>query len=92
MLLSDDEFGELDAIAKDFYKHVRWDFSSEQARLAKWTADKILENVSETMEQHSALSHVEYINREKAFERMTRKNFSKPPISTKVKAIAATWR
>ena len=69
MLLSDDESGELDAIAKDFYKHVRWDFSSEQARLAKCTANKILENIAQTMEQHSALSHVEYINREKAFEK-----------------------
>mgnify|MGYP002858167980 CR=1 FL=1 len=69
MLLPYDESGKLDELAKDFYKHVRWDFSSEQARLAKWTANKILENISDTMEQHSALSHVEYINREKAFEK-----------------------
>ena len=69
LLLPDDEFGKLDELAKDSYNLVRWDFSSEQARLAKWTADKILENISETMEQHSALSHVEYINREKAFEK-----------------------
>ena len=67
MLLPLDESGELEEFAKDFYKHVRWDFSSEQTRLAKWTANKILENIAETMEQHSALSHVEYINREKAF-------------------------
>ena len=63
MLLPDDESGELDSLAKDCYKYVRWDFSSEQTRLAKWTANKILENIAETMEQHSALSHVEYINR-----------------------------
>ncbi len=69
MFLPDDESGELDELAKDSYKLVRWDFSSEQTRLAKWTADKILENITETMEQHSALSHVEYINREKAFEK-----------------------
>ena len=67
MLLPLDESGELDSLAKDFYKYVRWDFSSEQARLAKWTVNKILENIEETMEQHSALSHVEYINREKAY-------------------------
>ncbi|MBR0288369.1 MAG: hypothetical protein IJQ82_05265 [Selenomonadaceae bacterium] len=67
MLLPDDESGELEEFAKDCYKHVRWDFSSEQARLAKFTANKILENISETMEQHSAMSHVEYINREKAY-------------------------
>ena len=69
MLLPLDESGQLDELAKDSYKHVRWDFSSEQARLAKWTANKILENIAERMEQHSALSHVEYINREKAFEK-----------------------
>ena len=67
MLLPDDESGELESLAKDCYNLVRWDFSSEQARLAKWTANKILENIEETMEQPSALSHVEYINREKAF-------------------------
>ena len=67
MLLPLDESGELDSLAKDFYKYVRWDFSSEQARLAKWTVNKILENIEETIEQHSALSHVEYINREKAY-------------------------
>ncbi len=31
MLFPLDESGELDAIVKDIYKHVRWDFSSEQA-------------------------------------------------------------
>ena len=69
LLLPLDESSELDSIAKDFYKHVRWDFSSEQARLAKFTANKILENIAQTMAQLSALSHVEYINREKAFEK-----------------------
>ena len=67
MSLTFDESGELDSLAKDYYKHVRWDFSSEQARLAKWTANKILENIAQSMEQLSALSHVEYINQEKAF-------------------------
>ena len=52
--MPDDESGELDEPAKDFYKHVRWDFSSEQTRLAKFTANKILENIEETKEQHSA--------------------------------------
>ena len=69
MLLLLDESSELDELAKDFYNLVRWNFSSEQARLAKFTADKILENITQTMEQLSALSHVEYINREKAFEK-----------------------
>ena len=108
MLLLDDESGELDSLAKDCYNLVRWNFSSEQARLAKFTADKILENITETMAQSSAQSHVEYINREKAFEKRggcifhthrlpkwannDQKNFSKPPIITKVKAIADTWK
>lgn len=67
LFLSLDESRLLESIAKDCYKHMRWDFSSEQARLAKFTANKILENIADTMEQLSALSHVEYINREKAF-------------------------
>lgn len=63
MLLPDDESGELDELAKDCYNLVRWDFSSEQARLAKWTANKISENIAKTMAQNSALSHVEYQSR-----------------------------
>ena len=67
VLLSADERGELDAIAKDSYNNVRWDFSDERKRLAKWTAAKILERVEETLDSVFASSHVEYINRERAF-------------------------
>ena len=67
LFLSLDESRLLESIAKDCYKHMRWDFSGERKRLAKLTAKKILENVTEAMEEQSAVSHVEYINRERAF-------------------------
>ena len=57
----------MDELAKEFYQHVRWDFSVERTGLALLTAKKILENMAEAMTDHSALSHVEYINRENAF-------------------------
>ena len=68
VLLSDDESCLLDDFTKEHYKCVRWDFSHERKQLAQRTVNKILENISETLEQNSALSHVEYINRERAFE------------------------
>ena len=39
----------------------------ERKRLAKWTAQKILERIEETQDSVFAASHVEYINRERAF-------------------------
>lgn len=68
VLLQTDESNSMDELAKEYYQHVRWDFSAERTRLVKLTAKKILENMAEAMTEHSALSHVEYINREKAFE------------------------
>ena len=41
--------------------------ADERKRLAKWTAVKILERVEETLDSVFASSHVEYINRERAF-------------------------
>ena len=67
VLLSDDESSELDACAKDSNNHVRWNFSDERKRVAKQTAQKILERVEETLDSVYASSHVEYINRERAF-------------------------
>ena len=69
MLLQTDESNGMDDLAKEYYQHVRWDFSDERTKLAQLTAKKILENVSEAMKEQSALSHVEYINRERAFEK-----------------------
>ena len=85
------ESGELDFLAKECYQYVRWDFSSEQARLAKWTADKSTSNISiEKKHLRNAAAvfsmHISCLNG----RRMTRKNFSKPPISTKVKVIGDT--
>ena len=67
MLLQNDESNGMDELAKECYQHVRWDFSDERTRLARLTAKKILENIAEATAEQSALSHVEYINREKAF-------------------------
>ena len=67
VLLQTDELNDLDEYARECNKRVRWDFSAEQKRLAKLTAKKILNNVTKAMEEQSAISHVEYINRERAF-------------------------
>ena len=67
LFLQADESNDLDKLAKEYYQRVRWDFSNERVRFALLTAKKILENMAEALEEHSALSHVEYINREKAF-------------------------
>ena len=67
VLLQTDEFNGMDELTREYDKRVRWDFSGERKRLAKLTAEKILENVTEAMEEQSAVSHVEYINRERAF-------------------------
>ena len=48
---------------------MRWNFSSERKKLAQRTASLILQNIQESKVQSSAKSHVEYINREKAFEK-----------------------
>ena len=68
VFLQNDESNGLVSLAKECYQHVRWDFSDERTKLARLTAKKILENIKEVMEEYSALSHVEYINREKAYE------------------------
>ena len=67
LLLQNDEFNGMDELAKEYYQRVRWDFSHERTNLARLTANKILENIAQALEENSALSHVEYINRENAF-------------------------
>ena len=62
VFLQADEFNGMDDLAREYDKRVRWDFSGERKRLAKLTAKKILENMTEAMEEESAVSHVEYIN------------------------------
>lgn len=65
--LSAEEKIELEELAHDSYKNLRFDFSDERKKFAKWTADKILQRVSENQSFLSAESHLEYINRENAF-------------------------
>ena len=69
LLLQNDESRELEQFAKNSYHSVRWNFSGERKKLARQTAEKILQRVEETMDYVFAVSHVEYINREKAFAR-----------------------
>ena len=68
VLLQNDESCQLEQLAKNSYSNVRWDFSAERKRLAQWTAEKIIERIDEKLDHVFAASHVEYINREKAFE------------------------
>ena len=49
-------------------KKAEQDISPELIQSAQLTTKKILENVAEAQSQQVALSHVEYINREKAYE------------------------
>ena len=65
--LPDEEIRKLDDIAKEIYGNVSWNFSDERKNYAKLTAAKILERVEETLDNVYASSHVEYINRERAF-------------------------
>ncbi len=68
LLLPPDESDKLEQLSKKCCNYVRWDFSDERKKLAKWTAEKILERIDERLDHVFASSHVEYINREKAFE------------------------
>ena len=68
VLLQNDESGKLDELAKNSYPNVRWDFSSQFLKLAKETTQQILHNIESKLDNVYAESHVEYINREKAFE------------------------
>ena len=68
VLLQNDESGKLDELAERINKNVRWDFSNQFLNLAKQTTQQILKNIEEKLDNVYAESHVEYINREKAFE------------------------
>ena len=67
--LNADEARDLDELMREQYQRVGYDFSDEQKNFAKLTAKKILENVEEALKQKSAVSHAEYINRERAYEK-----------------------
>ena len=69
VLLQNDESRKLDDLAKRINNNVRWDFSEQYLKLAKRTTQQILHNIEEKLDNVYAESHVEYINREKAFEK-----------------------
>jgi len=66
--LTEDESLDLNEFMREQCQRVCYDFSSEQKSFAQLTVKKILENVEEARKQQSAVSHAEYINREKAYE------------------------
>ena len=68
LLLQSDESGKLEQLAERVNNNVRWDFSDQFLNLAKRTAQQILSNIENKLDNVYAESHVEYINREKAFE------------------------
>ena len=67
LLLPSDEIDELVEQSKKLYSNVRWDVHSERRQLAQHTAKEILNRIEDNMDQVFASSHVEYINRERAF-------------------------
>ena len=67
VLLSSNEFDNVDEIGKAIYPAVRWDLSDEQRKLAERTAQTILKNIETEKEKNLSASHYEYISRESAF-------------------------
>ena len=67
--LPEDEALDLEQFIREQYQRIRYDFSDEQKSFAQLTAKKILENMEDALKQQSAVSHAEYINREKAYEK-----------------------
>ena len=68
VLLQTDESRKLEQLAERINNNVRWDFSQQFLKLAKRTSQQILSNIEKKLDNVYAESHVEYINREKAFE------------------------
>jgi len=69
VLVQRDEDDELVNPGASSHPPVRRDFSRGRRRRAVKTARQILKNVNENIEAVHAQSHVEYINREKAFQK-----------------------
>lgn len=67
MLLSPDEVRKLGDFRAKSNALVRWDLSRERRQRAELTAKKIIKNLEASKGQIYAESHIEYINREKAF-------------------------
>ncbi len=68
LFLQSDESRKLEQLAERINNNVRWDFSQQFLNLAKQTSQKILSNIENKLDNVYAESHVEYINRERAFE------------------------
>lgn len=69
VLLPGDAHSELEVGSTESSPPVRWRDDRGRGRLIKDSADRIVKNVEKYKEQIFAESHVEYINREAAFEK-----------------------
>ena len=58
-----------DQLMQNEFIHQKEIIKNDRKKLAEQTAKKILERIENTMDYVFAASHVEYINREKAFAR-----------------------
>ena len=69
MLLYGDEAGSLDNERSNYNSTLRWDVSRSRRLAAQKTAEIILNNLQEHLDNVYAANHVEYINREAAFKK-----------------------
>lgn len=69
MLLQDNLINLLEHRRAELNSHVRWNNRDGRGRLIRGTAGRIISNIEKSEDQVHAFSHVEYINREAAFEK-----------------------
>ena len=69
MLLQDHFLDLLEHRRSELDSHVRWNNRDGRGRLIRGTAGRIIANIEKAEDKVHAFSHVEYINREAAFEK-----------------------
>jgi len=69
MLLQDNILDILEHRRAELNSNVRWNNRDGRGRLIRGTAGRIIDNIEKSEDQVHAFSHVEYINREAAFEK-----------------------
>lgn len=69
MLLQNNIINMLEHRRRELNSHVRWNNRNGRGRLIRDTAGRIISNIEKSEDKVHAFSHVEYINREAAFEK-----------------------
>ena len=69
MLLQNNIINMLEHRRSELNSHVRWNNRNGRGRLIRDTAGRIISNIEKSEDKVHAFSHVEYINREAAFEK-----------------------